>query len=235
MIATRPTDAVLEAMVDRVETELFADHRRSRQRTRRLRVLSVTAAGVLLLGAGISVTAAFAFPHPPTAPDIQVLQPNGQYATNPVGLTIQCLNGSGAGTFVFGPGTVPGEAAARANPASVCPEAPTAASVSGSVSTSAAVLVAKGATCGTDNINDTDQQITWHSIVAADGQVSITQAPSSGPPTADCPLVLLKVPAGPTVPLAVCAIDSKNAAVFARGDQSAVDFCNALGEEVWKG
>ena len=230
--STKPTDAVLEAMVQRVEAELLTPHHRSNQHKLRVRITAAVGGGILLLVVGLSV-AAVALPHPATVPEVQVRDANGKAIPNAIALTIQCFNEHPSPTHAYGRGSE--EAAARHDPDAICVPDPTASAIEQAIQVQATTREAAGASCGLDTINDGDTYL-WNRTVGGDGQVSTMVKRTTALRAPGCdPQLMLEVAQGPAAPTAVCAIDANDVVVYARNGQSAEDFCDALGEELWTG
>jgi hypothetical protein len=234
MNSTQPTDAVLDAMVERVEDALLAPRRHSGQHHRRLAVLSSIGAGVLLIAAAASVTAV-AFPTR-TNPLAGTSEQDADGNNIAPLLSISCDNELHMVNHVYGPGRVPGLEAARRDPASVCPSDPTAAAVHDAIEAEATSREASGATCGNVSIDNSDVY-SWRSQDGSGAaSLVVTDITESSLPSGCGNIVNLTVAPGPGVPLAACAYNTRSAFVdVLPAGETAETYCDSFNESVWKG
>jgi hypothetical protein len=223
-----PSDAVLTALVDRVEARLLASTAATTRRKRPLAIIGAIGAGVLVFGAGFAVAAA-ALPNL-SAPDYGTTL-SGSGGTVPALFSIGCYDStsSSSSAMTWTENTEADANLARTDPAAECATMHIMITIHQALLAESAKLVAAGATCGTIVLTgETAQTVKF----VADGSGGTTFTNSATGPSCG-KTVDLALPATPESPSAVCTVSPNVAAVYPLHGRSASDICESLGEDVW--
>jgi hypothetical protein len=225
-----PSDAVLDALVNRVEPRVLGSVAVTTRRERPLVIIGAITAGILLFGAGFGVAAA-AIPNL-SVPDYgTTLSGNGGVV--PALFSIGCYDStsSSSSAMTWTENTEADANLARMDPASECATMRSMIATHQVLLAESAKLVAAGATCGTIVLKGEPAQTVKF---VADGTSGTTFTNSTAGPGCGA-TVDLAVRAAPPTPTAVCVVSSNVAAVYPLNGRSATEVCELLGDDVWKG
>jgi hypothetical protein len=223
-----PSDAVLTALVDRVEARLLIPAVLTTRRKRPLAVLGVVSAGILLFGAGFGV-AATALPN--------LSSPNygttisGDGTVVPALFSIGCYESTSAtsSATTWTENTEADANLARKDPEAECDTMRSMMTIHRALLAESAKLVAAGATCGTIVLSGESAQTVRFTADGTDG-TTFTNS-DTGP--ACGPTVDLSVEATPATPSAACTVSPNVAAVYPLDGKTAADICSSLNEDAW--